>query len=530
MTFNFYNYHHKLPTKPGCYLYKNKNGQIIYVGKAKNLRKRVASYFTKKKDLDYKTKLLVKNIHNLEFIVTDTEVEALLLEAKLIKQHRPKFNIDLKDSERYAYIKITDEKFPRIITARQKTKDGQYFGPFTDSARRKTLQYLAIKLFKIRTCKKLPKKVCLNYHLGLCDGPCAGLISEVDYQKNLDKAKLILKSRTKLLIKQLTAEMKNHSLKQEFEQAKILRDQLLALAKHNEKQKISLTKNYNQDVINFIVKNNETLIQMFNIQKGIVSNRQSFNFKFVEPLEEFIKQYYFSHEIPNEIIIPTKLNDQVNIEKYLSKLKKQKVIITVPEKGVKQDLLNLVFTNLKENLTENEKILLELKDWLNLPSVPIRIECFDISNLGPTYTVGSMVSFFNGQPDKKNYRRFKIKTVFNQDDFAMMAEVVRRRYSRLIKESAILPDLIIIDGGQGQLNAALGELEKLNLKIPIISLAKKDEKIYQPGTEEPKYLKKTDPKLKLLQRIRDEAHRFAIKYHRCLREKIFKRFHSSLAP
>jgi excinuclease ABC subunit C len=507
-----------LPTKPGCYLYKNKRGEIIYVGKAKNLRKRVASYFTKK-DLDYKTKLLVKNISDLEFIVTDTEVEALLLEAKLIKQHRPKFNIDLKDSERYAYIKITDEKFPRIVTARQKTKDGQYFGPFTDGARRKTLQYLATRLFKIRTCKNLPKKVCLNYHLGLCDGPCAGLISESAYRDNLNKARLILKSKTKLLVKQLTAEMKIHSLKHEFEQAKELRDQLLALSRHNEKQKISLTKTYNQDVINFIFKDNETLIQMFNIQKGIVSNRQSFHFKFIESIEEFIKQYYYANEIPGEIIIPRKLDDQINIEKYLSKLKKTKVIITAPEKGVKLDLLNLVLTNLKENLTEDEKVLLALKDWLNLPNVPTRVECFDISNLGQTHTVGSMVHFFNAQPDKNNYRRFKIKTVIGQDDFAMMAEVVRRRYSRLIKENAALPDLIIIDGGPGQLHAAVNELEKLNLKLPIISLAKKFEEIYQPGIEQPRRLPANDVKLKLLQKIRDEAHRFAVKYHRLLREK-----------
>ena len=456
----------------------------------------------------------------MEFIITDSEIEALLLEAKLIKQHQPKFNIDLKDSERYAYIKITDEDFPRLITAHQKTRDGQYFGPFTDGTRRKTLQSLATRLFKIRTCKKLPKRVCLNYHLNLCDGPCVGKISREDYQTNINKAKLLLKSRDRLLIKQLTSEMKMFSLRQDFEKAKERRDQILALNHLADKQKISLTRSYNQDVINYIFKNKETYIQMFNINKGIVSRRQSFTFKFQETLADFIKQYYYSNEIPAEIIIPEKISDQDNIEKYLTKIKKRLVQITVPQKGTKKELLKLVLTNLEENLTPDEKVLLELQRWLNLPTLPTRLECFDISNLGETFTVGSMVHFFNGQPDKNNYRRFKIKTVAGQDDFSMMAEIVRRRYARLLEEKAALPDLIIIDGGPGQLGAALGELEKLNLKIPIISLAKKLEEIYEPGFEKPKRLKPTDPKLKLLQRIRDEAHRFAIKYHRLLREKI----------
>lgn len=510
---------YNLPNNPGCYLYKDKKGAVIYVGKAKILKKRVASYFNKK-DLDYKTKLLVKNIADMEFIVTDTEVEALLLEAKLIRQHKPKFNIDLKESERYAYIKITDEEFPRIITARQKTKDGQYFGPFTDAGQRKNLLYLANRVFKIRTCKKLPKNVCLNYHIGLCFGPCEGKISADAYLKNIEKAKFILKGKDQYLIKSLTNEMKIHSMREEYEKAREIRDQIFYLKNAKEKQKVSMQKTFNQDVINYFTKDKNTYIQMFNITKGVISGRKSFKLEEQENLDDFIKQYYYYNDIPQEIILPKNLDDEENIEKYLSKLRKTNVTITIPQKGTKQALLDLVLTNLKQNLSPEEKILFDLKDWLNLAAMPSRIECFDISNLQDQFTVGSMVHFFNGAPDKNNYRRFKIRGVVGQNDFSMIAEIVRRRYFRLKTENQIFPDLIIIDGGKGQLNAAINELEKLELKIPIISIAKKFEEIYEPGVPEPKRLKLSDPKIKLLQKIRDEAHRFAIKYHRLLREHV----------
>jgi excinuclease ABC subunit C len=510
---------YNLPRQPGCYAFKNKKDQIIYVGKAKNLKNRVSSYFLNK-PMDDKTKLMVKRITDLEFIVTDNEVEALLLEAKLIKKHKPKYNIDLKHSERYAYIKITDEKFPRVITARQKTKDGIYYGPFTDGSQRKALQYLANRIFKLRTCKKLPKKVCLNYHIKMCYGPCENKISESEYLANIEKAKLLLKGQDRELIKQLTIEMKALAQQKQYEKAKAIRDQIFALQNLKEKQKVAVSKAFNQDIINFIQQEDKTYIQMFNINKGIVSNRQSFEIAPQENLDAFIKQYYFFNEIPQEVIVPRQLDDHDNIKKYLSKLRKTKVKITVPQKGLKKQLLALVMTNLKQNLTDEEKVLLDLQAWLNLPTVPTRIECFDISNLKDKYTVGAMVHFFNGQPDKNNYRRFKIKTVSGQDDYSMIAEVVGRRYYRLVKDNAPLPDLIIIDGGKGQLSAAVEQLKNLNLTIPIIGLAKKFEEVYQPGIDQPKRLTLDDPRLKLLRKIRDEAHRFAIKYHRLLREKL----------
>lgn len=510
----------KLPQKPGCYLMKNKSGKIIYIGKAKNIRKRVASYFAKKHP-DYKTKLLVKKIADIDFIVTDTEVEAYLLESKLIRKHKPKFNIDLKESLRYAYIKITDEDFPRLVSTRVTTKDGQYFGPYTDGAARRSLMAVSNRLFRLRTCKKLPKKVCLAYHIKTCDGPCEGLISKEKYAEKIKKVKNLLRGKTEELIHQLTLEMNQYSKKREYERAQTVKEQIRALKSIREKQKVELTKKINQDIINFIERDNQIMIQLFNIQKGIVSGRKQFTFtNLIGGPAAFIKQYYFYEEIPQEIIIPKKIKDQNLMKKYLSKLRGTKVQITVPQKGTKKKLLDLVYTNLLENLSENEKILIDLRNKLNLDKIPYHIECFDISNIGPKFTVGAMVHFWNGKPDKNNYRRFKIKTVAGQDDFAMMAEIVKRRYSRLKKEKARLPELIVIDGGPAQLNAAFHQLERLNLKIPIISLAKKNEEIFLPEEAKPRIWSEKDPALKLLQKIRDEAHRFAVKYHRLLREKI----------
>lgn len=499
---------------------KNKSGNIIYIGKAKNIRKRVASYFAKKQ-LDYKTKLLVKNIADIDFIITDTEVEALLLEAKLIRTHQPKFNIDLKESLRYAYIKITEDEFPRLVSTRLKTKEGQYFGPYTDAAVRRNLMSIANRLFQLRTCKKLPKKVCLSYHIGTCDGPCEGLISKTEYEKKVQNVKMLLKGKTKPLIEKLNKEMNFLSDKREYERAQIIKDQIDALRAIREKQKVEITKKINQDIINYIERGNQIMIQLFNINKGVISGRKQFTFtNMIGGPGTFIKQYYFYEEIPQEIIIPNKIEDQKLVAEYLSKIRKTKVIITVPEKGTKKELLNLVYTNLLENLSENEKTLINLRDKLNLDKIPYRIECFDISNIGPKFTVGAMVNFFSGQPDKNNYRRFKIKTIAGQDDFAMMAEIVGRRYHRLQREKSSLPDLILIDGGPAQLSAALDELENLGLKIPIIALAKRNEEVYLPDENSPRRWPKNDPALKLLQKIRDEAHRFAIKYHRLLREKI----------
>lgn len=509
----------KIPIKPGCYIMKNDLGRVIYVGKAKNIKKRVASYF--KKNNDYKTTLLMQDLADIDFFVTNNEVEALILEAKLIRKFKPKYNILLKDKEKYAYIKVTKEEYPRIITARQKDKTGRYYGPYPDGfARRQTVTTLN-RAFRLRPCgPKMPKVECLYYHIKQCDAPCIGKISKQDYLERVKLAEMYLKGKSKQLIKQLNTEMKYYSKSNQFEKAKERRDQIYALNRISQKQIISLDKKYNQDVINYIKSGTKIMFEVFNINKGVISGRKDFKFNQLKgSLAEFIKQYYFEHDIPEEIIIPEEIEGKNIIEKYLSKIKNKKVEITVPVKGDKAKLLELAKTNLSLNLSECDQTLLNLQEVLLLPTLPKHIECFDISNLGDKFTVGSMVHFVDCKPDKNNYRRFKIRFVKAQNDVAMISEVVSRRYYRLVKEKADLPDLIVIDGGKAQLNAAKKVLTKLKLDISIIGLAKKFEEVYLVGKSEPIRLSKKDNALKLLQRVRNEAHRFAITYNRLLRSK-----------
>lgn len=512
----------ELPTSPGCYLYKDNTGNIIYIGKAKNIKKRVMSYFRGAHDT--KTTELVKSINSVDFILTDNEVEALILESKLIFKHKPKFNLDLKNSVRYSYIKITDEKFPRIISTRiiDRKKD-TYFGPYPDGTARRETVYLLNKIFKLRTCKKLPKHVCLLYHIGQCSAPCEEKITMKDYEENVRRAILVLKGKSASVVKRLEKEMVRFSARQEYEQAKIRRDQIQVIDRITQRQKVSLRKTYNQDFIQFIVNQEKIYLQLFNVDKGIIGSRRQFDFDMQgsvqEMLERFLRYYYYSHPIPEEIVVPQKLEHSVLIRKYLQELKGTKVKITVPQKGIKKELLDLLYKNVELNISYEDKILHELKVHLNLQTIPRHIECFDISNIGSQYTVGSMVHFTDGKPDKENYRRFKIKTVEAQDDFAMMAEIVRRRYSRLQRENKTMPDLIIIDGGPGQLHAAFDELQKLELSLPIVSIAKKEEIIHFVGERRPLKLSHKSESLKLLQRCRNEAHRFGITYHRLLRSK-----------
>jgi excinuclease ABC subunit C len=356
--------------------------------------------------------------------------------------------------------------------------------------------------------------------LGLCTGPCEEKINKQDYADNVAKAVMVLKGNNPELVKQLRIEMKTAAGQRDFETATERRDQMFALQRGLEKQKVNLDKPFNQDVINFVYHEGNTFIQLFNITRGVISRRQSFKLDYEEPLDSFIKQSYYFTEIPQEIILPRRLTDHASILGYLTELRGKKVFITVPTRGTKKALLELVMTNIQQNFSDEDRALVELGYWLNLPTTPNNIECFDISNLGATAAVGSMVHFTNGKPDKNNYRRFKIRTVTGQDDFSMMAEVVRRRYTRLLAEHAPFPDLIVIDGGKGQLHAAVDVLEDLRIKIPIIGLAKKHEEVFEPGFANPKRLPLKDPRIKLLQRIRNEAHRFAITYHRLRREKI----------
>lgn len=511
-----------IPESPGCYLYLDKNKKIIYVGKAKNLKKRVSSYF-KNKYLDSKTQALVSNIKEIDFIVTNSEVEALILENSLIKKNKPKYNIDLKDSKGYAYIHLTDEKFPRYLIARNKKNKGKYFGPFISAQGRDYILQLINKTFKLRTCKKLPKRKCLRYDIGICSAPCINKISKDEYEKDVKEAELVLKGKTKELEKKLEEKMNKYSKKQEFEKALVAREKILAIQYLKEKQNVKREKKYDEDILNYLVKDETVYLMLFNIYKGTLENKKEFTFQFKENfLDEFLLRYYSENEIPKKIIIAKKVDD--SIQDYLKKIKKSKVELLVPKKGELKDLLELVKRNIEIHYFGDIEKLEELKKKLRLQKNPNVIECFDISHLGGTEIVASMVQFRGGKPDKTNYRKYRIKTSQKNDDFAAMREVVQRRYSRLQKEKKEFPDLIVIDGGLGQLNSSLKSLKEIGIKIPIISLAKKFEEVYIPGIEFPL---RFDPKNKarlLLEAIRDEAHRFAVKFQRERRfKKIFNK-------
>lgn len=507
-----------LPEDPGCYIYKDNTGKIIYIGKAKSLKKRVSSYF-QKKDHDEKTRRLVLEIDDVEFFATSNEFEALVLENNLIKKHKPKYNINLRDSSKYAYVILTDEEYPRLFVARDKTLKGKYFGPFVSAEYRDHIIKVLREKFKIRTCSKLPKKTCLRFHLDLCTAPCIKNITKEDYNESIKNVEKYLNGNTKELLIKLKREMDEFSKRMIYEKAKSIRDQITALETLDEKQNMEKEKRYDEDIINYIVENDKVYLIVFNISRGVLATKNEYSFDYAfNFLEEFITQYYSEKPIPKELILPSSLKDDA-IKNYLETLRGSKVTITIPRKGDKMDLLLLVKRNIEISfLSENKKIN-DLKEKLNLNSTPSVIECFDISNISGTNSVGSMVQFRNARPDKSNYRRFKIKTVTGADDFASIHEVVLRRYKRLKEENLEMPDLIVIDGGKGQLESAVSALKSLELRIPIISLAKKFEEVYEPGRDEPYRLSKTTDALKLLMQIRDETHRFGVKYHRLLRSK-----------
>jgi excinuclease ABC subunit C len=503
----------EIPNNPGCYIYKNKQGKIIYVGKAKNLKKRVASYFNKN-DLDEKTKHLVSNISKIDFIVTNSEVEALILENNLIKKNQPKYNINLKDSKRYAYIKITDEDFPRALIARNITKDGKYFGPFVSAAARDYVLDFVKKTFRLRTCKRMPKKECLRYHIKLCDGPCTNKISFKEYMGRINDVQVLLKGNLSGLVKILNVKMKEYSVKKSFEKAIIVREQINALKYLKEKQNMERQKKFDEDIINYYLRDGKVYVMMFNTSKGVLGEKQEWVFDYIEGFfEDFLIQYYDLNKRKKELILPE--NVDLALKKYLDD---RQVKVVVPKKGERKKLIDLVKKNIEIAFFANTKKIEELQKRLKLNDIPNVIECFDISHLSGTSTVGSMVQFRNGIPDKSNYRRFKIRTVKGIDDFASINEIVYRRYKRLQQEAQSMPNLIIIDGGKGQLSFAQKALSRLNLKIPIISIAKKFEEVHVLGLPFPLKIPRKNSALLFLQEIRDEAHRFAINYNRMLRK------------
>ena len=513
----------QIPKNPGCYIYKDLNDEIIYIGKAKNLVNRIRSYFSSPEQQSVKTKHLVSKIHSVEWIVVDNEVEALLLENNLIKKHYPKYNIDLKDNKRYAYIKITSERYPRILTTRKVAKDGTYFGPYTDGYQRVQLIRTAVSIFKIRTCKVLPKHECLNFHIGICTAPCIKNVDDKQYSKQVDSAIRFLKGDMNDTVAILKDEMSQFSKELKYEKALERRRQLEAISGIIDKQKVELIKSFDQDVISMIKYNDTAIFEIFMIAKGVISGKGEFKTEYTENIfEEFLKRYYSSRKIPYEIVVNEKFyeteSDREVLEKYFSTLRNGKVIITYPEKGDKLSLVKLAEKNALMNLEEN-KTLLELQDKLNLPQYPKVIECFDISNLGYEHIVAGMTRFVDGRPDKSGYRKFLIKsTVGKQNDFMAMSEAVFRRYKRIKAEKGEYPDIIMIDGGLGQLTASLRSLKALGLKIPIIALAKEREEIYTPNEKVPMQFDKNSKMMLLLREIRDSVHNFVLGYNKKRRE------------
>ena len=506
-----------LPHLPGCYLYLDAEGKVLYVGKAKDLKKRVSNYF-QKRDRDTKTESLIQTASSLDFIVTNNEVEALLLENTLIKKHWPRYNIKLKDSSRYACIHLTDEKLPRIRISRSRLGRGTFFGPFTSARERDYVFAVVRKTFQLRTCRRLPKRACLRYHLGACSGPCMGKITEAEYLEKVRRAEAALKGNIADLIASMRKEMTDSSARQEYERAKDLRDEIVALEGLHERQNMDRKRKFDQDILSYLVDEGSVYLMLFKVYKGTLEGKEDFVFAYNENfLEEFLVQYYSENEPPEELIVPEVLED--SIEGFLSHVKGKSVRVTIPKQGEKKVLLDLAKKNVEIGFFGDRKKVQALQEALKLPKQPNVIECFDVSHLSGTSMVGSMVQFRGGRPDKSNYRRFKIKNVEGIDDPASIAEVVRRRYTRLRDGKLELPDLVIVDGGVGQLSSAFQELRNLRVRVPVISIAKREEEIYIPGLDKPLPIKKDDKASLFVQEIRDEAHRFAISYNRLLRQK-----------
>ena len=528
-----------LPNNPGVYQYYNAEGNLLYIGKAKSLRKRVSSYFNKVHD-NHKTNVLVKQIADIKYIVVETEYDALLLENNLIKKHQPKYNILLKDDKTYPWIAIRHEDFPRVMVTRKPVKDGSvYFGPYASGTMMYTLLDLIKELFKLRTCnlvlsqtniEKHKFRLCLEHHIGNCKGPCEGLQTKEDYEESITAIKSILKGNINSVIDHLEQQMLKHATKYEFEQAQSYKEKIDALEKYKGRSVVVSPTIHHVDVFSIIDDEQSAFINYLRIISGAIiqSHTVELRRKLDESKEELLllaiaemRDRYQSES--KELILP--IDIEIDIPG---------VLVTVPKIGDKKHLLDLSEKNAryfrKDRLEQADKLnpehrierLMEtMKKDLRLPAKPYHIECFDNSNFQGDYAVSAMSVFKNGRPAKSDYRHFNIKTVVGPDDFASMEEVIYRRYKRLLEEEKELPQLIVIDGGKGQLGAALNSLEKLGLrgKISIIGIAKKLEEIYYPGDPLPLYLDKKGETLKIIQQLRDEVHRFGITHHRNKRSK-----------
>ena len=542
----------ELPQKPGIYIMKDINEEIIYVGKSKSLRNRVKSYFQKNLDSP-KTQVLMSHFNSLEYIITNTEKEALILEANLIKKHRPRYNIRLKDDKRYPYVKLTDEDFPKLVITRNITKNGTYYGPFTDvTAVRRTVKFLK-QLFRIRTCKRMDGP-CLNSQIDLCYAPCDNQISKEEYGEHIKKIDLFFQGKYNKIIKDLEIEMKEAASRQEFEKAAVIRDQINSIDEVMKKQFVEFENDLDQDIIAIAYTLHNAIAVVMNIRNGKIVGKDDFTIDGSEDttsdevISAFIKQYYgINRHIPKEILLEEDIPDSELIEEWLSDLRGNKVSLKVPQKGNKFRLVRMASKNadiirIQKQKTENS--MMELKKYLNLKKLPRVIEGYDISNISGKLAVGSKVSFLDGKPNKKQYKKFKMNTP-GPNDFAMMKELLQRRLKPLkehydkvrineehrknnegeTEEIEPLklgeePNLILIDGGKGQLGMAVDVLREYNLThIPVIGLAKEFEEIYVPNSSFPIIIPQNNEALHLLQQVRDESHRFAVTYHRKLRSK-----------
>lgn len=515
-----------LPDLPGVYMMKDTQDNVIYVGKAASLRSRVSQY--SREQGSPKNRMLVKNTEDIEYIVTENEVEALVLESNLIKEHTPRYNVRLRDDKQYPLIKITNEEYPRICISRRREQDGaQYFGPYPGSKAVRELIRMASSLGIRRCRRKLPSPPCLNYHIKQCVAPCMGEVTREEYLCIIKNVASLLKGKKSELIRSLKAEMERLSGNQEYEKAALIRDQINALSELSERQRVSAQGTKEQDIIACAISGNLASLQLFHVSEGKLRGRDTFSLDTAgsddaEVLVSFIKQYYHDAEPPHEIIVPVDVKDR-SISLWLSEKDSR---IKTPKNKVEKGLMNMALENARLLLVQKKLAaskrdeLLDLQKALALPAPPSTIEAFDISNIGGSDAAGSLVVFRDGEPDKENYRRFRIKTVEGADDVAMMKEVITRAYSRRMSEKTSMPDLVLIDGGKGQLNAALSALGELRLDLKAAAIAKEFEHIFLPGRDAPVVVLPEDSAaLVLLRRIRDEAHRFALEYHRKLRGK-----------
>ncbi len=531
----------RVPDRPGVYLYRDAKAQVLYVGKAASLRSRVRSYFQEGRPRDPKTDALVRQIRDLEYIVTDNELEALMLEANLVRKHRPRYNIILRDDKHYPFLKLTtNEAFPRLLVARRVQNDGAaYFGPFYPAtAMRETLR-LTRQLFPLRTCSiaidGTLERPCIQYAIRRCNAPCTGWETREGYARTVRDVARFLEGKDEDLALRLTKEMEAAAAETKFERAAGLRDQIQSLNKVRERQKIISTNEVDQDVIGVVRQGNDACVELFFVRKGRLVGQEPFFFDKVagwsdgEILSAFVRQFYGKAVSPApEILVSEELPEAELTAEWLAGLGARRVTLHAPQRGAKREFVAMAEENaalaLQNHLLSRDDrqqlVLEELRRALSLPGLPNRIEGYDISNLQGAEQVGSMVVWENGGLKKDDYKRFRIRTVAGADDFASLGEVLTRRFAKALEQGSPLPDLVLIDGGRGQLNVGLKVLQDLGLDwLPVVALAKQEEEVYQGDSLQPLVLDPTSPALHTLQKIRDEAHRFAITYHKKLRSK-----------